>query len=82
MLSRAYIRRHVTSIAIIIFIIAYALVVVMKPSFMYNNDGSLRQFGVGYSNRTVIPAWLISIVIAISSYFAVLYYLASPRLDY
>jgi len=43
----------------------------MKPNIIYNNDGSLRQFGVGFKKKTVIPLWLISIVIAIFSYFCV-----------
>jgi len=43
----------------------------MEPNFIYNNDGSLRQFGVGFKKRTVIPLWLISIILAILSYFTV-----------
>ncbi len=48
----------------------------MKPRLLYDTDGSFRQFGVGYRHKTVIPIWLVSIILAIFSYIAVLYYLA------
>jgi hypothetical protein len=40
---------------------------------MYNEDGSLRQFGIGFQRKTVVPAWLVAIIIAILSYLLVLY---------
>ena len=41
---------------------------------MYDEkNGSFRQFGVGYKNTTILPLWLISIILAIISYFIVLY---------
>jgi hypothetical protein len=46
-----------------------------KPALMYNEDGGFRPFGIGYRHKTVIPIWIASIVIAIFSYLAVLYYL-------
>jgi hypothetical protein len=46
---------------------------------MYNEDGSLRQFGIGFKRKTVIPAWLVAIIIAILSYLLVLY-ASTPRL--
>jgi len=82
MLNRNYIRRNITTVAIVIFIAIYVVIVGIKPGFMYNKDGSLRQFGIGYNTRTVLPIWLIVIIISIVSYFSVLYYLAMPRLDY
>lgn len=81
MISRSYVRRHITSFAIALFIVSYALLAIVKPAFLYNKDGSLRQFGIGLQSRTVVPAWLISIILAIASYFLVLYYLASPKID-
>tara|TARA_B100000902_G_C27076569_1_gene796758 strand:+ start:709 stop:876 length:168 start_codon:yes stop_codon:yes gene_type:complete len=52
----------------------------MKPGFLYNRDGSLREFGIGFRNKTVVPVWLLSITLAILSYFIILYYLAAPKL--
>ncbi len=82
MLSRNFIRSHITSFAILIFISAYAIIVLSKSPLIYNKDGSLREFGIGYSTRSVLPAWLIAILLAIISYFAVLYYISIPRMDF
>lgn len=49
---------------------------ILKPSFIYNDDGGFRQFGLGYRNKTVFPIWIISIVAAILCYLFILYYLA------
>jgi hypothetical protein len=48
----------------------------LKPTIMYNEDGGFRPFGVGYRHKTVVPIWLVSILVAIFSYLGVLYYLA------
>ena len=79
-MNRNYIRRHITSISIIIFAAIYGVIVLSKPGFMYNKDGSLRQFGVGFQKKTILPAWLIAIILAIFSYFSVLYYISLPKM--
>ena len=79
-MDRYYIQQHLTSIAIILFIMFYAGFVYFKPTFLYNSDGSLRSFGVGYHKKTVVPIWLLSIVLAIACYFITLYYVAYPKL--
>jgi hypothetical protein len=47
----------------------------MKPAFAYDEDGSFRPFGLGYRHKTVIPVWIVSIIIAILSYLAILAYI-------
>jgi uncharacterized membrane protein YozB (DUF420 family) len=79
---RDFINKHMTSVAIICFLVLYSLIIAYKPSFLYNSDGSLREFGVGQSRKTVVPAWLLAIVIGIMSYFAIIYYVTAPRLNY
>ena len=54
----------------------------MKPAFLYNRDGSIRDFGVGYKNKTIVPLWLFSIILSIFSYLFVLYYLAYPKINF
>jgi hypothetical protein len=49
----------------------------MNPSFIYNEDGSLREFGIGYSSKTILPIWLVAIVLGILSYVTV-YYISLP----
>ena len=76
---RSFIRNNITLVSIIIFVIIFSIVQLIKPPFLYNKDGSLREFGVGYKNKTILPVWLFSIILGILSYVLVLYYLTYPR---
>ena len=79
---RQFIRTHVTLVAIMIFIVIFTMVQMFKPLFLYNHDGSIRSFGIGYKNKTIVPIWLFSIILGIFSYLFVLYYLAYPKLSF
>lgn len=68
------IRNNTAATAILIYIIIFMIIQYMNPSIIYNRDGSLREFGIGYSNKTVLPIWLVAIIIAILSYLAVIIY--------
>jgi hypothetical protein len=76
---RGTLRTHITSISIVIFAIVYCYLNYLKPAFLYNKNGTLREFGIGFKRKTVVPLWLITIFIAIMSYFSVLYYIESPN---
>ena len=71
-----FVRFHKLTVAVSLFIILFSIIHTIKPLLLYNADGSFRQFGVGYRHKTVIPIWLVSIILGIFSYIAVLYYLA------
>lgn len=61
---------------IVVYIVLYSVIVYFKPEIIFNNiSDCLRPFGVGYKNTTILPLWLISIILAIISYFIVLYVL-------
>jgi hypothetical protein len=75
-MNKTYIREHATLFAIVLFLIIFGFIQVMKPSFLYNTDGSIREFGVGYKNKTILPVWLLSIILGILCYTAVLAYVA------
>jgi hypothetical protein len=75
MYLKGFVRYHKLNIVILLFIILFTIVHLIKPSLIYNKDGSFREFGVGYRHKTVIPIWAISIILAILSYVAVSYYL-------
>ena len=81
-LNRTFIRKHLVSFATLLFVGLYIIIIRLKPGFLYNHDGSLRTFGVGYKNKTVIPVWLLAIALAILSYLGILYYLVYPRIQY
>jgi hypothetical protein len=79
---RTFTRNNITFVSVLLFIIVFGIVQVLRPAFLYNNDGSIREFGVGYKNKTIMPLWLFSIILGILSYLLVLYYLTYPRLVY
>ena len=79
-MSRTFIKNNITLVAILIFVIVFGFIQIMKPSFLYKSDGSVRDFGIGYKNKTIMPVWLFSIFLGILSYVGVLYYVAYPRM--
>ena len=77
-----YMRKHITTSAIILFLLVVYIIHFFKPQIIYNHDDSFKSFGLGYRNKTVVPMWLACIAIAIMSYVAVHYYLSTPTLVY
>jgi hypothetical protein len=77
-----YISREALSvIAVFIFLILFGIINALRPSIIYNKDLSFRRFGIGYKNKTVIPIWLFSIVLAILVYVAVIYFFEYRAVD-
>ena len=70
------VRKNRLQFAIVLFLIVFTFIHIQKPSLLYEDNGSFRQFGVGYRKKTVVPIWLISIVVALLSYVVVSFYLA------
>lgn len=79
-MNRNYIRQNITLISIVLFIIIFGFIQLMKPACFYNKDGSIREFGIGYKNKTILPIWLLSLILGILSYLAVMYYIEYPRI--
>lgn len=69
-----FIRQNKILVSIILFITIFYLLQIMKPTFLYNKDGSLREFGIGYKNKTIFPLWLLSLVLGIVCYLFILYF--------
>lgn len=72
---KGFVYQNKLYIAIILFLVLFISIHMLKPSILYNPDGGFRPFGLGYSNKTVIPMWVAAIVLAILSYLAVNFYL-------
>jgi len=72
---RTFTKNNVTLVSIVIFLLVFSIVQMIKPRFLYNTDSSLRQFGIGSKNKTILPLWLFSIILGILIYMLVLYYL-------
>jgi uncharacterized membrane protein YozB (DUF420 family) len=77
-MNPTFIRNNPVLVSIILFLTLFIIFHLLKPGFLYNKDGSLRQFGVGYRNKTILPVWLLSIILGILSYLFVRYYLSKP----
>lgn len=72
---KAFVRINKLSISIIIFFVLFSIIHIAKPPLLYTKEGGFRQFGVGYKHKTVVPIWIVAILLAILSYLGVLYYL-------
>lgn len=57
--------------AVLLFLILFAAIQWAKPDFLYKNDGSLRDFGIGTREKTIVPIWVLSIVLGILTYLIV-----------
>lgn len=68
-----FLSRNKVVYSIGIFICLYSLVVFAKPSFLFYNDGSLREFGLNSTQNTIISGWVLSIFLAFVSYLIVMY---------
>ena len=75
---RSYIRQNLTSVSILIFSLCFIGIQLKEPNFLYNK-GTLRQFGIGTKNKTILPIWLLSMILGIFSYLFVLWYLTYPK---
>jgi len=70
-----FIKKYQTLMSILLFLIIYFIIQYDKPLFIYNSNGTLRQFGVGYKKKTILPIWLLAILLAIVCYMVIKYYI-------
>ena len=69
---RAFIKRNLPFISIIVFTLVFSLIQLIKPAFLYDKDGSIRSFGIGSQKKTILPVWLFSFMLVIFLYVIVL----------
>ena len=62
-------------IAGLLYLTGVAIVLIIKPSLMFREDGGWKEFGIGRDPEhfTYIPFWLFTIVWALLSYVIVLF---------
>lgn len=65
--------------AIGMFVVVYSAIFLYKPAFLFEPDGAIRQFGVGFRKKTFLPVWLLSILLAILLYLGALFIYAKRR---
>ena len=74
MIKKGFVKKNKASISIIIFMILFFSIHEFKPPIFYNKDGSLRQFGIGWKHKTILPLWLVSIILSLLIYIGISYY--------
>jgi hypothetical protein len=72
MIPKKLLRLYKVPFAVFIFIFLFAIFHLSKPAFAYQENGAYRPFGIGFKHKTVIPIWIVSIILAIFSYLIVL----------
>ena len=78
---RTIFKKNIIATTIIFFVLIYMFINYVKPAFLYTHIGTLRQFGLGYRQKTIFPLWLLSIVIAIICYLVVRFYIIYPKIN-
>lgn len=65
-------------ICIVIYLIFIGILILLKPTYIYKNDGSLKNFGTGKEN-TIFPLWFLIFIGAYVSYYLghVIFYIIS-----
>lgn len=78
---RTILKKNITATTIIFFVLMYIFINYLKPAFLYTHKGTLRQFGLGYKQKTIFPLWLLSIIMAIISYLVIRFYIIYPNIS-
>jgi uncharacterized membrane protein len=75
-------RENVPLLSVLLFIIIFGIIQLIKPSCFYNKNGSIREFGIGYKNKTIFPIWLFSFILGILCYVTVLYFVKMKPIQF
>lgn len=64
-----------------VYLLGVAILLVIKPSYMFTPDGNWKEFGIGQRDdtHTPFPFWLFCLVWALISYFLVLFLMPSSK---
>lgn len=76
---RQFVVTNINLVSIIIFLLLFAIILLTKPTIMFDKNGKPRDFGIGYKNKTILPLWLAVIILAIFSYLTILCYINFKR---
>lgn len=74
-MNKTFIKQNIINITIFIFLVIYISIITIKPNFLFTKHGSIRHFGLGKRNSTIIPIWLLTIILVIFIYIGVLFYI-------
>ena len=74
-ISKSILKKNIVYISIIIFFFILYCIHINKPKIIYDHDGSIRHFGIGTVKKTILPLWLICILLPIFIYTILLNYI-------
>lgn len=76
---RLFVVKNINLTSIVVFLLLFAMIMITKPSIMFDKNGKPREFGIGYKNKTILPLWLSVIILAILSYLFILCFINFKR---
>jgi len=76
---RIFVVKNINLVSIVVFLLLFAMIMITKPSIMFDKNGKPREFGIGYKNKTILPLWLSVIILAILSYLFILCFINFKR---
>ena len=76
---RLFVVKNINLVSIVVFLLLFAMIMITKPSIMFDKNGKPREFGIGYKNKTILPLWLSVIILAILSYLFILCFINFKR---
>jgi hypothetical protein len=56
-------------ISLLIYLILLALLLSIKPSIFYTEDGKIKSFGTGKKLQSIFPLWMAILVLAIFAFY-------------
>jgi hypothetical protein len=72
--------KNPTYFAIFLFTGLFFIIMYGVPNLLFDEDGSIRQFGIGFRKKTIFPMWVFSIILGILCYLFVQFYCLKPIL--
>ena len=66
-----FLRENKLLATFILFLFMFCSLVIIKPNFAFDKQGCIKDFGLGYTNKTVLPIWILVIIFSILSYFII-----------
>jgi hypothetical protein len=70
-----FVKNNMVVVSIGLFMFLFFSIYLTKPTFLFEEDGSIRHFGIGNYKKTIFPVWLFSILLGIVCYLVVLFYI-------
>jgi hypothetical protein len=59
------------SYSIVLFLFGVLIIFQCKPALLFTEKGTFREFGAGYTKKTILPVWLFIIFWAVASYIII-----------